>query len=266
MTSQEYIFPKERYNLLVDSTSELIKILESLKFLLKSKNEGENRIATYFDQDSKNVYSLDSQFSNSNFIEITELAEENRRMLRYAFRDWKASTIESIRGTKLYDAIDKHQLLDIDNIKLFSIPGSWDEFEWKVCIGFHFNSYGDNFLPDNVGPFKPLVVTPHANTQLSQPHSSVSSVDVVDTTKTTDMTSSSNSQEVHADLNSVAVSSPKSQSKSGLRYWVDTNWRWILSFCLGFLIASILSWLITNCCGCDFSDRLQELLSIINQN
>ena len=264
MTSQEYKFPKERYNILVDSSSELIKILESLKFLLKNKNQGDERIATYSEHESQCVFLFESQRSNTKFLEITELDETGRRMLRYAFRDWKEAVLESILGTKLYDAIDKHKLLNIDNIKLFSVPGNWGEFEWKVCVGYHFNSYGDNFLPDNVGPYKPLVNTSQETRQVSSSTSSDEDVDSFGTaTKNTPPTPLI---DVSQEENAASVPDPKVQSTSGLKYWVDTNWRWVLAFCLGFLIASIISWVITNCCECDLSDRLEELLSTINKN
>jgi len=257
MTRQEYKFPKERYNILVDSSSELMKILESLRFLLKNKNQGDERIALYSEQDSQCIFLFESQLSNAKFLEITELDETNRRMLRYAFRDWKEVVLASLQGTKLYEALEKHQLLNIDNVKLFSVPGNWESFEWKVCIGYHFNSYGDNYLPINVGPYKPLVITNQEPEPLSPPSSSPDDHDSSNNPLTDFPTS---------EVNLTSIPAQKFQPNSGLKYWVDANWRWLLAFCLGFLIASLISWLITNCCDCDISDRLEEMLSNINQN
>lgn len=259
MTHQEYKFPKERYNILVDSSSELIKIIETLTFLLNN-NKGEQRIAQYSEDGSQCVFLFETQTSNTKFLEITELNETDRRMLRYAFRDWQKDFLDLIRGTKTYDVIEKHKLLNIDNVKLFSIPGNWGEFEWKVCVGYHFNSYGDNFLPDNVGPYKPLVNTTQETRQITTPTSLSDDVDSFNTSSSSPIT------DVPEEDNPTLLSSLKVQPTSDLKYWVDTNWRWLLAFCLGFLIASIISWLITNCCECDLSEILDELLSTINQN
>ena len=257
MTSQEYKFSNDRYISLVDSSSKLVSVLDSLKFLLDNRIKGGDRIAPHTVNESDIIFLLESVNSNNSFVEIKDLEEANRRMLRYAFRDWKEEVLASIRGSQLYSTIEKHDLLKIDNVKLFSIPGDWGEFEWKVCLGYQFNSYGDNFLPDNVGPYKPLANTNDSRVKIEIPGLD-EQIDVNSDTSE-DLTLEAETYQKTAPLVYV-------KSNSIMQSWVHKNWKWLLAFCIGFLIASIISWFVTNCCECDFSDRLEELLSKINQD
>ena len=115
MTRQEFKFSIDRYASLVASQTELISSLESLKFLLDNQSHGAEKIASHSVDHNECIFLLESVKSNSKFVEITELDEENRRMLRYAFRDWKEGVLETIRGSQLQSTLDKNDLLNIDN-------------------------------------------------------------------------------------------------------------------------------------------------------
>jgi hypothetical protein len=47
--------------------------------------------------------------------------------------------------------------------------------------------------------------------------------------------------------------------------YLNRNWRWIFSFCVGFLFACVLSFLLYQTCGCaDHSAELERLLDRLN--
>ena len=43
------------------------------------------------------------------------------------------------------------------------------------------------------------------------------------------------------------------------------NWKWMLAFCAGFLIASVLSWFMVQICPCGWNaQELEEILEQMN--
>ena len=237
----KFKFTDDRYKCLLEPNSGLSVLLQQFKSSLFVVGGQAEKIAdcSYLEGDWE--FSVTHRYKA-----ISELDEEDRRMLKYAYRDWKSDVEKRLSGTSLLSSLQSVQLLEINNLKLFSTPGEWGGLQWKVCLGFEFDSYGDNFLPDNLGVYKSRDIVVE-NEIMEDSHS--------------DKPDSSSFKYNTAKF----VHNGGHQQNTTFFIWVVSNWKWLLGFCLGFFLASVLSYFFSNCCSCDHSIELESLLIKLNQ-